>query len=86
MRNRIYAEQGVRIRAEGSDQAPARINPQHALICGSPATVAEEFAEIGKIGIGGVIMAFRLGPMPHETAMKSLELFMTKVAPEFERK
>jgi alkanesulfonate monooxygenase SsuD/methylene tetrahydromethanopterin reductase-like flavin-dependent oxidoreductase (luciferase family) len=83
LRGRIYAEQGVRIKAESAP--PARINAEHALICGSPATVAEAIAEIDKIGVGGIIMAFRLGPMPHEVALRSLELFMTKVAPAFRR-
>jgi hypothetical protein len=53
------------------------------LICGSPATVTEAFAEIDKIGIGGVITQFRLGPMPHEAAVRSMSLFMREVAPEF---
>jgi alkanesulfonate monooxygenase SsuD/methylene tetrahydromethanopterin reductase-like flavin-dependent oxidoreductase (luciferase family) len=81
MRNRIYAEQGVRMHAEPIGAAPARASAEHALICGSPATVAEAFAEIAKIGVGGVIMQFRLGPMPHEAAAQSLSLFMRQVAP-----
>jgi alkanesulfonate monooxygenase SsuD/methylene tetrahydromethanopterin reductase-like flavin-dependent oxidoreductase (luciferase family) len=83
MRNRIYAEQGVRLHAEPIGAAPARASAEHALICGSPATVAEAFAEIAEIGVGGVIMQFRLGPMPHEAAVQSLTLFMRHVAPNF---
>jgi alkanesulfonate monooxygenase SsuD/methylene tetrahydromethanopterin reductase-like flavin-dependent oxidoreductase (luciferase family) len=86
LRNRVYAEQGVRLKAESPNAPPARIEAKHALICGSPATVAEAMAEIDKIGVGGVIMAFRLGPMAHEVALHSLELFMTKVAPSFSGK
>lgn len=84
LRERIYREQGVRIEtASPSLLAPARVDPRHALICGSPATVAEAFAEIDKVGIGGVIMQFRLGPMAHEDATRSLALFMREVAPRF---
>jgi alkanesulfonate monooxygenase SsuD/methylene tetrahydromethanopterin reductase-like flavin-dependent oxidoreductase (luciferase family) len=82
MRNRVYAEQGVRLQAEPA-AAPARADPGHALICGSPATVAKAFAEIEQLGIGGVIMQFRLGPMPHAVAARSLDLFAREVAPRF---
>jgi alkanesulfonate monooxygenase SsuD/methylene tetrahydromethanopterin reductase-like flavin-dependent oxidoreductase (luciferase family) len=81
MRQRVYKEPGVRIREEAT--GPARADPSHALIYGSPERVAEAFREIEKIGVGGVIMAFRLGPMPHETAVNSLRLFMSRVAPHF---
>ncbi len=84
MRNRVYAEQGVRIKDEPAG-TPARADPGHALIRGSPATVAAAMREVEAIGVGGVIMAFRLGPMSHETAAKSLRLFMTEVAPQFRR-
>ncbi|HTZ80884.1 MAG TPA: LLM class flavin-dependent oxidoreductase [Stellaceae bacterium] len=83
MRNRIYAEQGVRIREESKDAPATRTDPKHALICGAPETVAAAFAEIDKLGVGGVIMQFRLGPMAHEDAKNSLALFMRRVAPEF---
>ncbi|MGH6798814.1 MAG: LLM class flavin-dependent oxidoreductase [Roseiarcus sp.] len=85
MRNRIHAEQGVHLKTEGTDATPARIDPRHALICGSPARVTEALAGIDTIGIGGVIMQFRLGPMPHELAQNSLTLFMKQVAPQFRR-
>jgi alkanesulfonate monooxygenase SsuD/methylene tetrahydromethanopterin reductase-like flavin-dependent oxidoreductase (luciferase family) len=54
------------------------------LIYGSPATVAERLAKIDKIGVGGMMMAFRLGPMAGEVANNSIKLFMEKVAPEFQ--
>ena len=38
---------------------------EHSLIYGSPATVAEKLAEVEAIGVGGVIMQFRLGPMAY---------------------
>jgi alkanesulfonate monooxygenase SsuD/methylene tetrahydromethanopterin reductase-like flavin-dependent oxidoreductase (luciferase family) len=83
LRNRVYAEQGLRIKAENPAAPAARIDPRHALICGSPATVAEALSEVDAIGVGGVIAQFRLGPMAHAEACASLTLFMQKVAPQF---
>ena len=34
------------------------------------------------IGVGGVIMQFRLGPLSYDDVVQSLTLFMRKVAPE----
>ena len=80
MRKRIFAEQGAMMPSHGPAAPPARTVAGHALICGSPATVAEKLAEIEAIGVGGVIMAFRLGPMPYEVAASSLTLFMERVS------
>ena len=80
MRKRVYAEQGAAMPSHGPAVAPARTVAGHALICGSPATVAEKLAEIAAIGVGGVIMAFRLGPLPYELAASSLTLFMQRVS------
>ena len=65
---------------------PARDQQQHSLICGSPATVAEAIREIDQIGVGGLILVFRLGPMAYNVAAHSIELFMKQVAPEFRKK
>jgi hypothetical protein len=54
---------------------------EHSLVCGSPATVAEKLSEVGKTGIGGLIMQFRLGPMSYEDTARSLTLFRDKVMP-----
>jgi alkanesulfonate monooxygenase SsuD/methylene tetrahydromethanopterin reductase-like flavin-dependent oxidoreductase (luciferase family) len=81
LRERIYAEQGVRMVQETAP--PARVQVEKALICGSPATVAEQIAAIDATGVGGVIGSFRLGPMPAEVAANSLRLFAEKVAPQF---
>jgi alkanesulfonate monooxygenase SsuD/methylene tetrahydromethanopterin reductase-like flavin-dependent oxidoreductase (luciferase family) len=84
MRRRVYEEQGVLLKPEA---APAgRNEPRHALLCGSPATVAEAIADIDGIGVGGLILVFRIGPMPSEMAERSIRLFMEKVAPEFRDK
>jgi len=83
MRRRVYAEQGLRIVAEQMGSAPAHGDVNQGLVCGSPRTVAESFAEIQQTGVGGVICQFRLGPMPHDVAVRNLELFMREVAPNF---
>jgi alkanesulfonate monooxygenase SsuD/methylene tetrahydromethanopterin reductase-like flavin-dependent oxidoreductase (luciferase family) len=81
MREKIYAEQGVIMKKETAP--PARTNPEYALICGAPATVAARMAEIEATGVGGVICSFRLGPMSAEQTNTSIRLFMENVAPRF---
>ena len=83
MRRRVYEEQGLLLKQEAGPAARNQL--QHSLLCGSPATVTEAIAEVDKIGIGGLILVFRLGPMPHEVAAHSIRLFMSKVAPNFRR-
>jgi alkanesulfonate monooxygenase SsuD/methylene tetrahydromethanopterin reductase-like flavin-dependent oxidoreductase (luciferase family) len=82
MRQRIFAETGQRIEVPTSDLPEQRATSGQGVIYGSPATVAEAFAAIQKLGIGGVIGAYRLGPMPHEIVTESLNLFMRQVAPQ----
>lgn len=81
LRKKIYAEQGILMKKEATPAA--RVNPDHALICGSPETVAARMAEIDATGVGGVICSFRLGPMTAEFAARSIGLFMAEVAPRF---
>ena len=50
-------------------------------ILGAPATVARRLAELGKAGIGGLIVRFDIGPMPAEQSRRSLRRFMRDVAP-----
>jgi alkanesulfonate monooxygenase SsuD/methylene tetrahydromethanopterin reductase-like flavin-dependent oxidoreductase (luciferase family) len=58
---------------------------EEALIWGTPERVAETIAQSGdKTGLGGMILAFRLGEMPAEVAENSLRLFMKEVAPQFQ--
>ena len=81
MRKKVYEEQGVSLQKETA--TPARGEARHALLCGSPATVAAAIAEIDRIGVGGLIMTFRIGPMPYSDAENSIRLFMREVAPAF---
>lgn len=83
LRERIHAEQGILMRKE--DAPPARVQSDLALIAGSPETVAAKMAEIEATGVGGVICAFRLGPMTAAQTAASIRLFMERVAPGFAR-
>ncbi|HZT88618.1 MAG TPA: LLM class flavin-dependent oxidoreductase [Stellaceae bacterium] len=83
MRDRVFAETGHRIVVPAGDLPGARTGRGDGLIHGSPATVAEDVAALDRLGIGGIIGTFRLGPMPHRIAAASLELFLTEVAPRF---
>jgi alkanesulfonate monooxygenase SsuD/methylene tetrahydromethanopterin reductase-like flavin-dependent oxidoreductase (luciferase family) len=84
MRERVFRETGQRleVHAAGRVAPPPRTMAEHALIHGSPATVAERLAAVAATGVGGVIMQFRLGPMPYDVAAQSLTLFMQKVVPQ----
>jgi len=84
MRKKVYDEQGLFLKKE--TEPAARNQVQHSILCGSPATVAEEISKIDKIGVGGLILVFRIGPMPYEVAERSICLFMQKVAPEVRMK
>ncbi len=81
MRKKVYEEQGLLLKQEAGPAARNQV--QHSMICGSPATVAEAIAAIDDIGVGGLLMVFRIGPMPYEVAENSIRLFMQKVAPQF---
>ncbi len=83
MRNKVNQEQGIVLKQES--QPAARDQVQHSILCGSPATVSEAIAEIDRIGVGGLILVFRIGPMPAEVANNSIRLFMEQVAPQFRR-
>ena len=84
MRQQIHQEQGVSIvPMPAPDSAPsARTVAEHSLVYGSPATVAEKLAALTDIGVGGLIMQFRLGPMSYDDTARSLTLFRDKVMPE----
>jgi alkanesulfonate monooxygenase SsuD/methylene tetrahydromethanopterin reductase-like flavin-dependent oxidoreductase (luciferase family) len=83
MRNRIYAEQKASIlpMPPAGAAPPSHASVEHALVYGSPATVAEKLAPLKATGVGGLIMQFRLGPMSYEQTAASLTLFNDKVIP-----
>ncbi|HQT77178.1 MAG: hypothetical protein B7Z80_06630 [Rhodospirillales bacterium 20-64-7] len=83
MRNRVYREQGESIlpMPPAGATPPPHATVQHALVCGSPATVTEKLAAIQTTGVGGLIIQFRLGPMSYEQTASSLTMFRDKVMP-----
>jgi len=83
MRERIFNETGLRIEVPKNDLPGGRTARGDGLIHGAAASVAEDVAALDRLGIGGIIGTFRLGPMPHEVAAASLTLFMEQVAPQF---
>jgi alkanesulfonate monooxygenase SsuD/methylene tetrahydromethanopterin reductase-like flavin-dependent oxidoreductase (luciferase family) len=85
MRERIFAATGERIVVPPRDLPGSRAARGDGLIHGSPARVAEDVAALDRLGVGGIIGTFRLGPMPHEAAAASLTLFLEQVAPQFRR-
>ena len=84
LRDRVFAKTGQRIVVPKSDLPGARTARGDGLIHGASARVAEDVAALDRLGIGGIIGTFRLGPMPHEVAAESLTLFFEKVAPRFQ--
>ena len=82
MREHVFAQTGERMHhAAVNATNPAHAQIEHALICGSPATVTEKLSQIKRLGVGGLIMQSRLGPMSSADAVHSLQLFAGRVAP-----
>jgi alkanesulfonate monooxygenase SsuD/methylene tetrahydromethanopterin reductase-like flavin-dependent oxidoreductase (luciferase family) len=81
LREKIYAEQGIVMKPDTN--VLGRTAPENSLIYGSVGTIAERMAEIEATGVGGVILSFRLGPMPTEQSQQSIRLFAEQVAPRF---
>jgi hypothetical protein len=59
----------------------AAAKPGLPVLCGSPASMMEDFTSLERTGIGGVIVRFRTGPMPAEFSTRALKLFMREIAP-----
>ena len=66
--------------------ADPRFGVEHSLIYGSPDTVSERLASLEKLGMGGVILHFRVGTIPKEANDHSLKLFADRVMPNFNQK
>ena len=83
MRHKVYAEQGKSILPMPAPGVapPAHAQAEHALVYGSPATVADKLSAIAATGVGGLIIQFRLGPMSYEQTAASLTLFRDRVMP-----
>jgi len=83
LRNRIYAETGMRIEVPPRELSGQRKGRGDGVLCGSAATVGEDVAALDRLGIGGIIAVFRMGPMTNDAAAESLTRFMRDVAPQF---
>ncbi|HWD57217.1 MAG TPA: LLM class flavin-dependent oxidoreductase [Stellaceae bacterium] len=83
VRDRVFAATGQRIVVPKSDLPGARTARGDGLIHGAPARVAEDVAALDRLGIGGIIGTFRLGPMAHEVAAESMTRFFEQVVPRF---
>lgn len=82
LRDKVLAEQGVVLKPDTAQLG--RTSAENALIYGSVATITQRMAEIDATGVGGVLLHFRMGPMPAEVAQRSIRLFMAEVAPRFQ--
>ena len=63
--------------------ADPRFRVENSMIFGSPDTVAARIERLKGIGIGGLILQFRVGPMSWEDNEASLRLFANEVMPRF---
>jgi probable LLM family oxidoreductase len=79
MRDRIGAERGWGPMSR--DEFEREIE-SGSLYVGSPETVAQKIAKTAKtLGIARFDLKYSAGPLPHETLMRSIELYGTRVIP-----
>jgi len=80
MINRIGRERGWPPTTRAQYEATA--GPNGALMVGSPDTVAEKIIRsVSGLGLSRFSLKYSAGTLPHETMMRSIELYGTKVAP-----
>ena len=63
--------------------ADPRFRVENSMIFGSPDTVADRIDRLRQIGVGGLILQFRVGPMSWDDNERSLRLFADEVMPRF---
>jgi probable LLM family oxidoreductase len=79
MRDRIGAERGWGPMGRGEFEQEIESG---SLYVGSPETVAQKIAKTAKaLGIARFDLKYSAGPLPHETLMRSIELYGTQVIP-----
>lgn len=80
MHNRIGRDRGWPPITRAEFDATA--GPRGALMVGSPETVANKITTVAKsLGLSRFDMKYSHGTLPHETMLKSIELYATEVAP-----
>jgi alkanesulfonate monooxygenase SsuD/methylene tetrahydromethanopterin reductase-like flavin-dependent oxidoreductase (luciferase family) len=79
MRDRIGAERGWGPMSRGEYEQEIETG---SLYVGSPETVAQKIATTAKaLGIARFDLKYSAGPLPHETLMRSIELYGSQVIP-----
>ena len=63
--------------------AAPRFGVEHSLIYGYPDPVSERIARLDELGMGGVILHFRVGTIAREVNNNRLRLFADRVMPNF---
>jgi len=80
MMTRIGRERGWPPMAR--DHFDREVGPEGSLYVGSPETVAAKIVKtVRLLGLSRFGMKYSAGTMPHETLMRSIELFGTRVMP-----
>jgi probable LLM family oxidoreductase len=80
MHNRIGRDRGWPPMTRGQFNATA--GPDGALVVGSPETVAKKITKVATaLGLSRFDLKYSHGTLPHETMLKSIELYATEVAP-----
>ncbi|MFQ4148932.1 LLM class flavin-dependent oxidoreductase [Arthrobacter sp. LAPM80] len=80
MHNRIGRDRGWP--ALSREEFDVTAGPRGALMVGSPETVATKITTVAKaLGLSRFDLKFSHGTLPHESMMKSIELYATEVAP-----
>ena len=65
--------------------ADPRFRVENSMIFGTPETVTKRVERLQRIGIGGLILQFRVGPMSWEDNERSMRLFANEVMPKFQK-
>lgn len=80
MHNRIGRDRGWPPLTRAQFNATA--GPDGALVVGSPETVAAKISKVAKaLGLSRFDLKYSHGTLPHESMLKSIELYATQVAP-----
>ncbi len=80
--NQMQTYRAAQSTAFEAQVAKANASGRLPVLCGSPDSMREDFIELEKTGIGGVMVRFRTGPMPAAFSSRALTLFMREIAPQ----
>jgi alkanesulfonate monooxygenase SsuD/methylene tetrahydromethanopterin reductase-like flavin-dependent oxidoreductase (luciferase family) len=80
--NQMQTYRAAQSTAFEASVAKASASGRLPVLCGSPDSMLEDFIDLEKTGIGGVMVRFRTGPMPAAFSTRALKLFMREIAPQ----